>query len=131
VGVNSVVGGWAYQGSRAAHNSGQIFNAQGKYLNSVGAGDGRQAWKAEVVGKTVDSQSQVFAPPSLGNEYMYLSGSAGNLISVRQKDGQLGFAYSFKRPMIFQPALVDGNIYLGTGDGLVICLQTNNKDADG
>jgi len=131
VGVNSVVGGWAYQGSRAAHNSGQIFNAQGKYLNSVGAVDGRQAWKVEVVGKTVDSRSQVFAPPSLGNEYMYLSGSAGNLVSVRQKDGQLGFAYSFKRPIIFQPALVNGNVYLGTADGLVICLQTNNKDADG
>ena len=27
VGVNSVVGGWAYQGSRAAHNLGRIFNA--------------------------------------------------------------------------------------------------------
>jgi hypothetical protein len=62
---------------------------------------------------------------------MYLSGANGNLISVRQRDGQVGFAYSFKKPMIFQPALVDGSVCVGTGDGLLICLQTNNKDADG
>lgn len=55
----------------------------------------------------------------------------GHLLSVRQKDGALGFAYSFKKAMIFQPALVDGNVYVGTGDGLLICLKTNNKDADG
>jgi len=131
VGVNSIVGGWAYQGSRAAHNAGLLLNAQGKYLNSVSTKDGRPLWKAEVVGKTIDAGGQVFSPPSLGVEYMYLSGSSGNLVSVRQKDGRLGFAYSFKRPMIFQPALVDGNVYVGTGDGLLICLQTNNKDADG
>src|SRR5262249_28585857 len=32
VGVSSVVGGWAFQGSRAAHNGDSLFNAQGKYL---------------------------------------------------------------------------------------------------
>jgi len=131
VGVNSVVGGWAYQGSRAAHNQGSIFNAQGKYLNSINAKDGRAQWQAEVDGKSVSERSQVFSPPSLGREYMYLASSTGSLVSVRQKDGQVGFAYSFKKPMVFQPALVDGNVYVGTGDGLLICLKTNEKDADG
>ena len=131
VGVNSVVGGWAYQGSRPAHNGGSIFNAQGKYLNSVSTKDGKAQWQAEVYGKSVSEQSQVFSPPSLGREYMYLASAAGNLVSVRQKDGQVGFAYSFKKPMVFQPALVNGNVYVGTGDGLLICLKTNEKDADG
>src|SRR5882762_4346363 len=35
VGVNSVVGAWAFQGSRAAVSKGQILNAQGNYINSV------------------------------------------------------------------------------------------------
>jgi outer membrane protein assembly factor BamB len=131
VGVNSVVGGWAYQGSRPAHNGGSIFNAQGKYLNSVSAKDGKAQWQAEVHDKSVSEQSQVFSPPSLGREYMYLASTAGSLVSVRQKDGQVGFAYSFKKPMVFQPTLVDGNVYVGTSDGLLICLKTNEKDADG
>lgn len=131
VGVNTVVGGWAYQGSRAAYSQGSLFNAQGRYLNSVSSKDGGQQWQAEITGKNADEKTQVFAPPALGREYMYLSGAKGNLISVRQRDGQVGFAYSFKKPMIFQPALVDGSVCVGTGDGLLICLQTNNKDADG
>ena len=131
VGVQSVVGGWAYQGSRAAHSKGSVFNAQGKSLNSVSSKDGRAQWKAEVNGSKLDANMQVFSPPALGHDYIYLSSSQGHLLSVRQKDGELGFAYSFKKPMIFQPALVDGNVYVGTGDGLLICLKTNNKDADG
>lgn len=131
VGVQSVVGGWAYQGSRAAHNKGSVFNAQGHSLNSVNSKDGRAQWKAEVRGGKVDPNMQVFSPPALGHDYIYLSSSLGHLLSVRQKDGALGFAYSFKKAMIFQPALVDGNVYVGTGDGLLICLKTNNEDADG
>jgi len=73
----------------------------------------------------------VFSPPSLGREYMYLSGTLGHLVSVRQKDGALGFMYSLKQPMIFQPALVNGNVYVGTALGTLICLKTANKDADG
>ena len=131
VGVQSVVGGWAYQESRAAHSKGSVFNAQGQSLNSVSSKDGRTQWKAEVNGGKVDPNMQVFSPPALGHDYIYLSSSLGHLLSVRQKDGELGFAYSFKKPMIFQPALVAGNVYVGTGDGMLICLKTNNKDADG
>ena len=131
VGVNTVVGGWAYQGSRAAHNGDSLFNAQGRYVNSVNSKNGRPQWQAEITGRNAGEKTQVFAPPSLGREYMYLSGANGNLVSVRQRDGQMGFAYSFNKPLIFQPALVDGNVYVGTGDGLLICLQTANNDADG
>jgi len=131
VGVQSVVGGWAYQGSRAAHNGGSVFNAQGQSLNSVSSKDGRAQWRAEVQGTRITNDLQVFSPPALGRDYIYLSSSLGHLVSVRQTDGELGFAYSFRKPMIFQPALVDGNVYVGTGDGLLICLKTNNNDADG
>ena len=100
-------------------------------MNSVSAKDGRSQWKADVSGTKVNANTQVFSPPALGRDYIYLSSSQGHLLSVRQKDGELGFSYSFKKPMIFQPALVDGNVYVGTGDGLLICLKTNGKDADG
>jgi len=62
VGVNTVVGAWAYQGSRAAVSKGQILNAQGNYINSVRASDGRQSWQAEVVGSHAAPGGQVFSP---------------------------------------------------------------------
>ena len=131
VGVNSVVGAWAYQGSRAAVNNGQIMNAQGRYLNSVRAKDGKENWRAEVVGPKVEANTQIFSPPAVGREYLYLAGRAGHLLSVRQSDGSVGFNYALRAPMTFQPALAEGNIYAGTSDGRLICLKTGNKDADG
>ncbi len=131
VGVSSVVGAWAYQGSRAAISNGQILNAQGKYVNSVRASDGRQNWQAEVVGNHATPGGQIFSPPAMGRDYLYLTGAAGYLIAVRQKDGSVEFSYSLKASMTFQPALANGNIYAGTSDGRLICLKTGNQDADG
>jgi len=131
VGVNSVVGAWAFQGSRAAVSKGQILNAQGNYINSVRASDGRQSWHAEVVGAHSAPGGQVFSPPAVGRDYLYLAGADGHLVSVRQSDGGVGFSYAMKAPIAFQPALAKGNVYAGTSDGRLICLKTGNKDADG
>lgn len=131
VGVSSVVGAWAYQGSRAAVSKGQILNAQGNYINSVRASDGKQSWQAEVVGNRATAGGQVFSPPAVGRDYLYLAGAAGYLVSVRQSDGGVGFSYAMKAPIAFQPALAKGNVYAGTSDGRLICLKTGNKDADG
>jgi Ca-activated chloride channel family protein len=131
VGVSSVVGAWAYQGSRAAVSKGQILNAQGNYINSVRASDGRQSWQAEVVGSHSAPGGQIFSPPAVGRDYLYLAGAAGYLVSVRQSDGGVGFSYAMKAPIAFQPALAKGNVYAGTSDGRLICLKTGNKDADG
>ncbi|HEX8147031.1 MAG TPA: PQQ-binding-like beta-propeller repeat protein [Pyrinomonadaceae bacterium] len=131
LGVKTVVGGWAYQGSRAAYSKGRMLNAQGRYLNSVNAADGRFAWRAEVSGGGLAGDAQVFSPPALGEEFMYLSSSLGHLLSVGQGDGRLGFMYHFPEPLVFQPALAEGAVYAGTSGGLLICLKTGTKDADG
>jgi outer membrane protein assembly factor BamB len=131
IGVSTVAGAWAYQGSRAAYRSGQIMNAQGKYLNSIRSADGKFAWRAEVKGKDIGDDTQVFSPPALGANNLYLCSSLGHLAAVSQRDGALAFAYALKQPMAFQPALANGNIYAGTTNGLLICLKTGDRDADG
>jgi Ca-activated chloride channel family protein len=131
LGVKTVVGGWAYQGSRAAYSKGQMLNAQGRYLNSVGVADNRSDWRAEVTGGGHSEDEQVFSPPALGENFLYLSSSLGHLLSVGQKDGRVGFMYHFGEPMVFQPALAGGSVYVGTSNGLLICLKTGSLDADG
>ena len=131
VGVSSVAGAWAYQGSRAAVSKGQILNAQGNTINSVRASDGRQTWQAEVVGTHAAPGGQIFSPPAVGRDYLYLAGADGHLVSVNQNDGAVGFSYAMKAPIAFQPVLAKGNVYAGTSDGRLICLKTGSKDADG
>ena len=131
VGVNNVVGAWAYQGSRAAYSEGQMLNAQGHMLNSVRAADGTMTWRAEAKSVQINDRMQVFSPPAIGGRYMYLTTSLGHVLAVRRKDGGVQFAYSLGTPMNFQPVLARGNIYAGTTQGLLICLKTGNNDADG
>jgi len=131
VGVNSVVGAWAYQGSRAAVSKGQVLNAEGHTINAVRASDGKQSWQTEVLGARSAAGGQVFSPPAVGHDYLYLAGAAGYLVSIKQSDGSVGFSYAMKAPIVFQPALAEGNIYAGTADGRLICLKTGNQDADG
>jgi Ca-activated chloride channel homolog len=131
IGISTVVGAWAYQGSRAAYSNGQMMNAQGKYLNSIKTGDGKFAWRAEVKGKGIGEGTQVFSPPALGERNLYLCGAQGHLVAVKQEGGAMAFAYALKHPMAFQPALAKGAIYAGTVNGLLICLKTGDKDADG
>lgn len=131
LGVKTVAGGWAYQGARAAQKNGQIMNAQGRWLNCVGAKSGEMAWRGEARGKGIDADGQVFSPPSLGNEDMYFTTAQGHLAAVGQKNGAIRFMYRIDHPMAFQPALADGNVYAGTADGWLICLNTGTDDADG
>jgi len=131
VGVNNVVGAWAYQGSRAAYSEGQMLNAQGDMLNSIRAADGVLTWRAEAKGLQINDHMQVFSPPAIGGRYLYLTSSLGHILAVRQKDGGVQFAYSLGTPMNFQPALARGNLYAGTTQGLLICLKTGDADADG
>lgn len=131
VGVNTVVGGWAYQGSRAVVSKGKVLNSQGIHLHSVDAASGKIAWQAEMKGNGIKDDSQVFSPPASGRDYLYLTGTLGHMVSVRQSDGQLGFSYALGQGMVFQPALANGNVYAGTTNGLVICLRTQDNDADG
>ena len=61
----------------------------------------------------------------------HLSSALGHLLSVGQEDGRVGFMYQFPEPMVFQPALANGSVYVGTSGGLLICLKTGSPDADG
>ena len=131
VGVNTVAGGWAYQGSRPVVSKGKVLNSQGVHLHKVDGTSGKIEWQAEMKGAGVKDDSQVFSPPASGRDYLYLTGSLGHMISVRQSDGQVGFSYALGQSMAFQPALANGNVYAGTTNGLVICLRTQDKDADG
>lgn len=131
VGVSTVAGGWAFQGSRAAFGRGAFINAQGADVKATDSLSSKSKWEASFRGKDVRADSQVFSPPALGRRNMYLTSGAGHLVSMDQNNGKVDFMYATKQPMSFQPALAQGNVYVGTSNGLVVCIKTGDKDADG
>lgn len=131
LGVASVSGAWAYQGSRAAFARERIFNNAGRRVCCARDGDGQVAWEAEARGAGVDPDDQVFLPPALGRDYVYLASMPGHILSMHQETAELGFLYHTGRPIAFQPCLAKGRVYLGTATGELICLDTGQADADG
>lgn len=129
--VGSVAQGWAFQGSKAAYANGNFLNAQGNALNCLSAADGAARWRGVARGRNIGDNAQIFTPPALGVKNLYVCSVQGHLLSVDQRDGKVGFLYALNQPMAFQPALCAGNMYAGTNNGLLICLNTADPDADG
>lgn len=73
--------------------------------------------------------SQFFSPPSLGRQQM--SSAQGQLLSVREDNGRVGFMYATSQPMAFQTSLAAGNVYATTTSGPLLSLKTNDPDPDG
>ncbi len=132
LGVKTVVGAWAHQGSRSTLSKGQIMNAQGRYLNQINFKSGAVNWQAQARGGKITDDVQVFSPPAVGKDKnLYLASQEGHLLSVRQSDGGVNFMFSTGQPVSFQPALANGNMYVGTANGKLMCLNTGDEDADG
>lgn len=130
--IGGVVAGWAYQGSRAAFNSetGMIANAQGGNINVV-SDKSEDNWVGRATGRGVNAAQQTFSPPALGKENIYLASGDGHLLALDQKSGSVKFDYAIQEPVAFQPALAGGNMYVGTANGLLVCLPAGTPDADG
>jgi hypothetical protein len=79
----------------------------------------------------VELDDQIFLPPAMGRDYLYLTSIYGHVLSVRQETGEVGLMYGTGRPIAFQPCLAEGRIYFGTGNGGLICIDTGGDDADG
>lgn len=127
--IDNVVGGWAYQGSRVAAKGDALFYNNGTAIKKSQKNDAQQNWIANFKGKDVVAQSQLFSPPAIGKENLYLASSNGHIIAVNQKSGAMTFDYATHHPITFQPALANGNVYVGTSNGMLICLKTGAKDA--
>ena len=129
VGVSTVAGAWAYQGSRASYGKGRFYQAGSGSVDCSDKETG-ESWKTEFTGKDVNLDDQIFTPPSLGKDYLYLCSRYGHLVSVNQDNGATGFCYRTGQPMSFQPCLAEGAVYVGTSHGGLICLKTDD-DASG
>ena len=107
------------------------FNAQGHRIASLAGNERRLNWSADARGKDIAESAQLFSPPALGKKNLYLASGAGHLLSLDQKNGNVQFIYATGQPITFQPALARGNVYVGTANGILLCIKTGSDDADG
>ncbi|MBN2380195.1 PQQ-binding-like beta-propeller repeat protein [candidate division WOR-3 bacterium] len=130
LGVSSVSGVWAYQGSRPTIVEGISYSSMGDTLKALDAASGKVIWKRYIEIK--DSPGgRPFSPPSYASGKLYLGAVSGEIICLDAKDGKELWRYDCGEPVRFQPAVAGGKVFWGTDAGTVYCLEAKDPNADG
>ncbi len=133
LGVAHVAAAWAFQGSRPAYRKGRVYNAQGRHVHCAEDADGRgrAVWEAEARGSKVCADDQMFLPPAIAGDRIYLCSVYGHVLSIDPDVGEVDLLYDLGRPLCAQPCVAKGSLYLASAVGELIRLATGREDADG
>jgi outer membrane protein assembly factor BamB len=137
LGHGTVAGIWAYQGSKPFLSRGRLFSGMGDTLHCVDPASGAVFWKKEVVRPVqaeegaAESLDSVLTPPVLVNDKLFLGTTAGEVICRVAATGDVLWKVNIGEPVVFQPAVAHGKVYVATGAGSLFCLDTGDSRDDG
>jgi len=130
VGVGTVSGVWAYQGSRPLIVGDRSFNAMNDALRAVDLESGKVIWEKQFK-QTENRGGRALTPPSLAGDNLYFGSTDGDVICVRSGDGKELWRFNVGEPIRFQPAVVGGKVFVGTDYGNIFCVDVKDRSADG
>jgi outer membrane protein assembly factor BamB len=125
---------WAYQGSKPFVTRGRLYAAHGDTVSSADPRSDRVFWKrtlgtkSEPQGELLDSP---LTPPAIVNRKLFFGTVHGQLHCLAAESGEPIWSAELGEPVVFQPAVAQGRVYVGTETGTLICLETGDPDDDG
>lgn len=131
VGQSTVVGCWAYQGSRPVVRGGFSYNAMGDEIQSLDIKTGKKTWvnKDKVTDEGIGGR--VYSPPSFANGKLFLGSGSGDIFCLRAKDGKMLWKEKVDGSISFQPAVAKGMIFVSCDNGMLYGINTNDANDDG
>jgi Ca-activated chloride channel family protein len=132
---SSVAGIWAYQGSRPFIHQGQLFSAMGDTLSCVDPKTEKVVWKKDLHPKKGSDKASVLdsvvTPPAIVNNKIFLGTTAGELLCLSAKSGELLWKAEIGEPIEFQPAICNGRVFVSTSKGSLISIETGDAQDTG
>lgn len=128
LGEDSIVGLWAFQGSRPMVHRGKLYNCLG---NTVSGGDlsgDKLEWELTY---RPERNERLLSPPAAAGGQLVFAGLDGAVFTIDAESGELKHAMKLNKSFVFQPAVVGGKIYLSTQDGWLVTIDTGDKALDG
>ncbi len=132
VGQGSVVGCWAFQGSRPVVRDRYSFNAMGNEIQALDTKTGKEKWS-----NTYDDLDEegvggrIFSPPSYANNKLFLGSGSGNVFCLSVKDGKVLWREKVDGPISFQPAVAKGMVFVSCDNGTLYGINTGDRNDDG
>lgn len=130
VGVNSVAAMQGFQGSRVVHFADKSVNTMGDEVVATDNETGKVVWRHKLAGETAQGGFLGTAPLAAGPNVL-LGTLGGEVLRLDPASGKPTSRYAVGSPIRSQPVVADGWIYVGTEDGKLVAINTNDPTITG
>jgi len=131
IGQSNVSSLQAYVGSRALNFKGKNYNTMGDTLICTNEENGDVIWKKGILGDLKKTGGFLGTPPILVGKNILIATYAGDILLIDSKTGHQKRKFSTGENIRTQPIAVDGWIYVGTTNGKVIGIKTDDDTITG
>lgn len=128
LGLRNVASGWAFQGSSPAVADGRAYFAVGNELRARDIATGEIVWTRSDASA---GDAQTLSPPAVIGSQLVYGTVDGHLYFTDIDTGMTIRGYDVGEPIVFQPIVAQGWVYVATGAGRVIALEIGDAVLDG
>jgi Ca-activated chloride channel family protein len=134
LGTAHVAGVWSYQGSKPFVSRGRLFSGLGDTIHCVEPDSKEVFWKKplrESAAAQEELLDSMLTPPVLVNGKLILGTLDGRVLCLGAATGETLWSVTVGEPVVFQPAVAQGRVYVPTAAGSLYCLETGDPQDDG
>jgi len=135
LGLGHVASVWAYQGSRPEVFDDGIFSVLDDVIQRLELGSKKPLWRCRIEADGTDGEKKIagrtLSPPAVSESRLYVTSNRGDLFALDRTSGEELWSLNVGSPIISQPALAEGKVFLGTSDGILYAFQTDDPDPGG
>lgn len=122
---------WAFQGSKPFLSGGRIFSGLGDTIHAADPSTREVFWKQKLRDGNEELLDGLLTPPAIVNNKLFLGTLDGRVICLSATSGDILWSAKVGEPVLFQPAVVQGRVYVPTGAGSLFSLETGDPADDG
>lgn len=131
IGQGSVSSMQSFQGSRILNYHNKNYNTMGDELICTDPQSGKVIWKSKFKGNIRKKGGFLATPPVAVNDQIIVATLNGDIEQYRATTGRLKKRYHLNTEIRSQPVVQDGSIFIGTQNGRVICINTQDPNLTG
>ena len=78
-----------------------------------------------------ETLARVLSPPAVTATKLYVTSSFGDVVALDRATGAPLWSLNVGAPILAQPAVAEGSIFVGTADGTLYAFQSDDNDPIG
>src|SRR5262249_2664981 len=127
-----VCGVWAYQGSKPFVYEDKLYSSMGHTIKCVDPNTDKVLWSKSLHDASKkDKVDSLTTPPALVNGKAFVGTTAGDVLCLKASSGEVLWRVNVGAPILFQPTVAKGRVYVSTNTGALFSLETGDAKDDG